>query len=332
MVAAGRVGAAVQIVLDGRQAGALAGAHVRRQAGGVAVPLVAVQLAPLPGAAVAAQAAFQLGHAGGQAAGEDRRLVFLRRRAHVVPERAVDAAEQVVGLRRVAELGDLHQALPGGTVFRAQFVEEGLPRAFLEEHRVQRGVGRLRRKAAVEGLQAFERFLRALAIAIRQGSDGLRQRLGHARILEHRLELGGERRLLVVLHGDHAARIVARAGADQFGDALGALGVEPGVGQLHAVAAGYGALVGGAQPALRRVLVVGMEHGVGVAVPAVLAVPAGRGHEAAAAPAVRVAAGDLPGDVLGVGIHHVQAEGADVAHRLVGLVHRLRARQVEEGV
>ncbi|MNF69354.1 hypothetical protein D3C84_512340 [compost metagenome] len=75
-----------------------------------------------------------------------------------------------------------------------------------------------------------------------------------------------------------------------------------------------------------------MQHGVGVAVPAVLAVPAGRGQQAATALAVGVAAGDLPGDVLGVGIDHVEAERADVAHRLVGGVHRLGARQVEEGV
>ncbi|MCY1526697.1 hypothetical protein D9M68_617350 [compost metagenome] len=92
MVAAGRVGAAIQVALQRIEAGALAGAHVGRQLGALGNPLVAVQFAPLPGLAVGAEAAFGVGDGGRQAAREDQWLVFLLRGVDVIPERAVDAA------------------------------------------------------------------------------------------------------------------------------------------------------------------------------------------------------------------------------------------------
>ena len=59
VVAAGRVGAAVQVAGQGIDAGALARRQVGGQFAAVAAPVVAVQLAPLPLLAVAAQAGFQ---------------------------------------------------------------------------------------------------------------------------------------------------------------------------------------------------------------------------------------------------------------------------------
>src|SRR5690606_29787003 len=84
VVAAGRVGAAVQVVGQGIDAGALAGRQVGGQFAAVAAPLVALQLAPLPALAVAAHAAYQQFHGGGQAAREDGWLVFLAGGALVV--------------------------------------------------------------------------------------------------------------------------------------------------------------------------------------------------------------------------------------------------------
>ncbi|MNF69725.1 hypothetical protein D3C84_516150 [compost metagenome] len=331
MVATRRVGAAVEVALQRVEAGALAGAHVGRQLGALGDPVVAVQLAPLPGLAVGAEPAFGIGDGGRQAAREDRRFVFLLRGADVIPERAVDAAQQMVGLGRVGQVGGLHQGAPGGAGFRPQFVEEDLPRALVEEGAVVGGVRRGGAEAAVEGLQAVEGLLGPGPVGGRQCIDGLLQRLGHARVLQHGLEFGDEGAGLVVLHGDHALPVVLAA-AGQFSDAFGTFRVVPGVGQLHPVAALDGAVVGGAEPALGRVLVVGVEHGVGVAVPVIAAVPARGGQQAAAFATVRVAAGDLPGDVLGVRIENVQAHGANGAGRLVGVFHRLGTGQGEEGV
>ncbi|MCY1342115.1 hypothetical protein D9M69_280950 [compost metagenome] len=238
----------------------------------------------------------------------------------------------MVGLGGVGEVGGLHQGAPGRAGFRAQFVEENLPRTLMEEGPVVGGIGRRRAETAVEGQQALQAFLGPRPFGRRQGVDGLLQGRGHARVLQHALELGREGAGLVVLHGDHALPVVPGAAAGQFRDALGALGVVPGVGQLHAVAALHGAVVGGAEPALRRVLVIGVEHGVGVAIPVVAAVPAGGWQQAAAFAAVRIAAGDLPGDVPGIGVEDVQAHGADFAGGLVGLLHGLGAGQGEEGV
>ena len=237
----------------------------------------------------------------------------------------------MVGLGRVAVVGGVHQRLPGRAGLRAQFVEEGGLGTLLQEGAVQRGIGRGGGHAPVEGHQALVRLLGLGPLRGGQGGDGLLQRCGHAGGVQHRLQLAGEGRGLVVLHGDHAFLVVLAA-PGQLRDALGAFRVEPGVGQLHAVAARHGAVVGGAQPALQGVLVVGVQHGVGIAVPVVGAVPAGRGHQAGALLAVGVAAGDLPADVLGVGEHHVQRHGAHFAGGFEGLLHRLRARQIEEGV
>src|SRR5690606_16671701 len=52
VVAAGRIGAAIEIAADGIDPAALAGWHVGRQLGGARCPGIAVQLAPLPGIAV----------------------------------------------------------------------------------------------------------------------------------------------------------------------------------------------------------------------------------------------------------------------------------------
>src|SRR5690606_20382563 len=104
---------------------------------------------------------------------------------------------------------------------------------------------------------------------------------------------------------------------------LSALRVIPGAGQLHAVTWRHAAFVGGAQPALRRVLVVGMQHRIGEAVPGVALVPAWGRQQAASFAPIRVAAGNLPADVLGIGEYDVERHGADLASRLEGLIHRL---------
>ena len=75
-----------------------------------------------------------------------------------------------------------------------------------------------------------------------------------------------------------------------------------------------------------------MKHRIGVAVPVVAAVPTGGGQQAAAGAAVRVASGHLPGNVLGIGIDHVQAHGADGPGRFMRFIHRLGAGQLEEGI
>ena len=62
--------------------------------------------------------------------------------------------------------------------------------------------------SAIEGEQPIQRLARLAAFGGRQGIDRLAQRPGHARRLEHRPELGGERRDLVVLHGDGAAGVM----------------------------------------------------------------------------------------------------------------------------
>ena len=150
MIATCRVGAAVQITLDGVDRGLLAGAHVLGQLGGVRRPGVGVQLAPLPGLAVAAQLAFAKGHGGRQTAGQDGWLVFGLRAAAVIPERAVFAAQQVVGLGRVGQVGGFHQRLPGRGVRAAQLVTEGQASAFLQEGTVQGGIGGTGIQPAVE--------------------------------------------------------------------------------------------------------------------------------------------------------------------------------------
>ncbi|MNZ46294.1 hypothetical protein D3C78_639720 [compost metagenome] len=91
-------------------------------------------------------------------------------------------------------------------------------------------------------------------------------------------------------------------------------------------------LVRGAEPALGRVLVVGVEHRVGIAVPVITTLPAGRWQQAFAFATVRVAAGDLPANVTGVGEQHVQGNGADFTAGIRGLFHTLRTGQVEERV
>ena len=48
--------------------------------------------------------------------------------------------------------------------------------------------------------------------------------------------------------------------------------------------------------------------------------------------AIGEASGDLPADMLCIGKHDVQRHGADFASGFKGLLDRLRARQVEEGI
>src|SRR5207253_3671234 len=108
-------------------------------------------------------------------------------------------------------------------------------------------------------------------------------------------QFGGEGGGLVVLHGDHTAGVVL-AGTCQFGDAFAALRVVPGVGQLHAIAVRNDPLVGGAEPALSRVLVIGMQHRVGITVPVVATFPAWRWQQTRTFAAVREAHGDFPAD------------------------------------
>ncbi|MNS56875.1 hypothetical protein D3C72_897480 [compost metagenome] len=91
-------------------------------------------------------------------------------------------------------------------------------------------------------------------------------------------------------------------------------------------------LVGGAEPALGRVLVVGVQHRVGVTVPIVAVFPARRGQQAFAFAAIRVAAGDLPADVAGIGKHQVQGDGADLAAGVRGFLDALRTGQVEKRI
>ncbi len=140
VVAAGRIGAAIEIAADGTDPPALAGWHVGRQLGGARCPGIAVQLAPLPGRAVAAQLGREMVDGGRQAAREDGRLVFLLRRVHIVPVGAVVTPEQMIGLRRIGGVGALDQRLPGGTVVRAELIEKDHPRAFMQECRVQGGI------------------------------------------------------------------------------------------------------------------------------------------------------------------------------------------------
>ena len=119
VVAAGRIGSAIEIALDRAESGALAGAQVGGHFRAVALPFVGVQLAPLPGLALTPQSLFAELHGGGEAAREDCRLVLLLRSAGIVPERTVVAPEQVVGLRRVGEVGGLDEGFPGRAVLRS---------------------------------------------------------------------------------------------------------------------------------------------------------------------------------------------------------------------
>ncbi|MNZ98327.1 hypothetical protein D3C78_1176070 [compost metagenome] len=91
-------------------------------------------------------------------------------------------------------------------------------------------------------------------------------------------------------------------------------------------------LVGGAEPALSRVLIVRVQHRVGVTVPIVSTFPARRGQQAFAFATVRVAAGDLPADVIRVGEYQVHRNGADFAAGIRGFLDTLGAGQVEERV
>ena len=93
----------------------------------------------------------------------------------------------------------------------------------MQEGAIQRGVGRIGRELAIEGEQPIQRLARLAAFGGRQGIDRLAQRPGHARRLEHRPELGGERRDLVVLHGDGAAGVML-APPGQLRQSLVALG------------------------------------------------------------------------------------------------------------
>ncbi len=148
----------------------------------------------------------------------------------------------MVCLRRIRRTGIGHQRLPGRAGFGAQFIEENLFGAFLQKQLVQRSIRRCGAELAIERHQASERLAGLVAISLRQGVDGLLERLAHARRLEHGLEFGRERRGLVVLHGDGAAQVLLAA-VGQLGDTLGALRVAPRVGKLHAVAFRNRALV-----------------------------------------------------------------------------------------
>ena len=192
-------------------------------------PFIAVQFAPLPGFVIAAQLTVACGDGRREAAGENRRFVFFLRRACVIPERAVFTPQQMIGLRRVGQLAVGDKGFPRRTAFRAQFVEEGLLGAFLQEQLVNRCIGGGRGEFAVERHQAGKRFVRLAAISYRQGFNGLLERLGHARRCKHLFQFGGERGGLIVLHGDHTARVVF-AHAGQFSHALATLRCRPRIG------------------------------------------------------------------------------------------------------
>ncbi|MNM81158.1 hypothetical protein D3C81_931490 [compost metagenome] len=294
-------------------------------------PAVLVQFAPLPGAAVGAELRSACIHRSGQAAGEDCRLVFLERCAAVIPERAVLAAQQVVGLGRVGQPRIADERLPGRAGFWPEVIEEGFAGEGLEEQRVQRGICRHRAQAAIECLEPGQGVAGLVTLCGWQGIDGLFERLSHARCVEHLLELVGQQGDLIVLQGHEAAAVVT-AVACQLSQALGALGVVPGVGQLHAVAARQAALVGVADPAGGWVLIVRVQHRVSVAVPIVTPVPAGRGQQALAFAAVRVAPANLPADVFGLGEDEVERRGGDFAGAVEGALDRFGAGQVEQRI
>ncbi len=75
-----------------------------------------------------------------------------------------------------------------------------------------------------------------------------------------------------------------------------------------------------------------MQHRVGIAIPVVATVPARRRHQPQPLATVGEAPGHLPANALLVGEHQIERGGANLPGRLEGLVHRLRAGQVEEGV
>ncbi len=237
----------------------------------------------------------------------------------------------MVRLRRIGGVGRLHQRSPRLRIFRPQLVEERLPRAFVQESAIQRSIGRIRSELAVERHQSIQRFSRLAAFGGRQCIDRLVQRLGHARRLEHCPELDGERRDLVVLHRDGTAGVML-APPRQFRQALIALGAIPGAGKLHPVTARYTAMVGGAEPALDRILVVGMQHRISEAVPFITIVPTRRRHQPQSLATIWEASGDLPADSLLVSKHQIQRRRTNFAGRLEGLIHRLRAGQIEEGI
>lgn len=143
----------------------------------------------------------------------------------------------MVGLGRIGQLGIADECLPSGAGLRAKLVEEGLPGYFLQEQRIQRGIRRHRAQAAIEGLEPGQGVARLVALCSGQGINGLLERLGHAWSVEHLLEFVRQQGDLVVLQR-HQATAVVTAVTCQLRQALGALRVVPGVGQLHAVALG----------------------------------------------------------------------------------------------
>ncbi|MCY1549980.1 hypothetical protein D9M68_861920 [compost metagenome] len=127
----------------------------------------------MPGCAVVAQPGFGERRGSREAAGENRRFVFLLWRAAVVPVRAVVTPQQVVGLGRVGAVGGFHQRLPGWAGFRAELVEEDLPCAFMQEGTVQRGIRRAGGEFAVERHQPAEGLARFCPLQLWQRVDGL---------------------------------------------------------------------------------------------------------------------------------------------------------------
>lgn len=90
----------------------------------------------------------------------------------------------MIGLGGVGQLAVGDKGFPRRAGVRAQFVEEGLPGAFLEEQFVDCRVGGARVEFAVERHQAGVSLARLAAIGLRQRFDGLLERLGHAGCLE----------------------------------------------------------------------------------------------------------------------------------------------------
>ena len=117
-----------------------------------------------------------------------------------------------------------------------------------------------------------------------------------------------------------------------FRQAFAALRCRPGFRQLHAVAVGDHTLVGGAEPALGRVLIVGVQHRVGVTVPVVATVPARRGQQAFTFATVGEAPADLPADIARIGKHQIQGNGTDFAAGVRSALDVLRAGQIEKGI
>ena len=75
-----------------------------------------------------------------------------------------------------------------------------------------------------------------------------------------------------------------------------------------------------------------MQHRISEAVPFITIVPTRRRHQPQSLATIWETSGDLPADSLLIGENQIQRGCTNFTGRLEGLIHRLRAGQVEEGV